>query len=447
MSLYRSVFENVMMPAHNVIRRRSYVRHRRFLEESQWWSRERVLEFQWQELRRLLKHAFDTVPYYRAKYRAAGAEYGDIRTLEDYAKLPPLTRAEVNEHREQLCSTSFPGKRIAHATGGSTGVPTRFYLNWDSYDWRTAASHRAYSWSGYRVAEKSLWLWGAPVGRLAASKRMKLAGYYAMQRMLMFSTFAQTPEFWRQVYERGRRYRPRFLVGYVSSLEEFARFCAGNGLRLDTVEGVIAAAEPLHEPQRQFLQASLGAPVFNTYGSREFMSIAAECDRREGLHVHAENLLVQGAAPGADGPSELLVTDLHNYGMPFLRYANGDVAVLTDGKCSCGRGLPMLRSVEGRVLDLLRTADGRIVPGEFFPHVLKDIPEVREFLVEQVDVREIRVSAVLNAEISTGSRELLEKEVQKVIGAGTVVRLERVDSIPRMSSGKRRVTVGIGAAR
>jgi phenylacetate-CoA ligase len=171
------------------------------------------------------------------------------------------------------------------------------------------------------------------------------------------------------------------------------------------------------------------------------MSIAAECRERRGLHIHAENLVVE--APGQSGSSEILVTDLHNFGMPFVRYATGDLGTLSEGRCPCGRGLPLLESLEGRVLDMLRTADGRMVPGEFFPHLLKDVPELAHYRVEQNRPDRIVILAVLHRPLSDRSQALLRNEIGKVFGSSTGWEVRHVTEIPQLTSGKRRVTVGM----
>ena len=374
------------------------------LERSQWWSRDELLEFQWRELRRLLESVFRSVPYYREQSRKAGAEIADIRTREDFARLPALTRAEVNANRDRLCSTEFRGKLLPHATGGSSGTPTRFFRTFDGYDWRTAAKDRVYSWSGWRPGEKAAYLWEYPVGRVTKVQLAKNRAYDWFQRQLVINTFSQTEQLWENVHERITRYRPKVVVGYVSSLTEFAGFLTRRGMKPPPIEAIIAAAEPLDIPTRDLISGALGVPMFNTYGCREFMSLAGECENHDGLHINVENVLIETAAPPSAGPSEILVTDLHNYGMPFIRYAIGDLGVLDDSPCRCGRGLPKIQRIEGRVLDALRTADGRTIPGEFFPHVLKDIPEIAQYRVEQRALDHIVILAVLRSSLSESSR-------------------------------------------
>jgi phenylacetate-CoA ligase len=445
MNMYPRLLESLLLPAYDNVRGRSYVKRRMFLRESEWWTRDRVQQFQWQELRRLLQHVFASVPYLQRKYSAAGIRLDDIQSWADFRRLPPLTREEINSHGPELCSNAYRGKLLPHATGGSTGKPTRFFRTYESYDWRTAAKDRAYSWSGWRLGERSVYLWGAPVGAHSGLEIWKTRAYERIQRQLIFNTFSQTERLWREIYEKALAFGPVLIVGYVSSLEQFAAFLEREHLTVPGVRAVIAAAEPLFPAVRDAIERGLRAPLFNTYGSREFMSIAGECEFHSGLHVNAENLVVETRDDTRNEPSEILVTDLHNYGMPFVRYASGDLGRMSQASCPCGRGLPILESIEGRVLDVLRTPDGRTVPGEFFPHLLKEVPEFAEYRVEQRSLDHVVISAVLERPLSERSEALLRHEIAKVLGPAIRWELETVAEIPRLRSGKRRVTVGLGA--
>ena len=441
MSLYGETFTRVILPARDLIRRRNYARYRALLWASQWWSYDELRAFQWRELRKVLECAFRSVPYYQRKYAEAGIRLEDIRTWQDYAKLPPLTRQEVNAYRRELCSTTFRGKLLPHATGGSSGTPTRFFRTYESYDWRTAARDRVYSWAGLNEGERTAYLWGAPVGKVSHRARWKEVASNLVHRRLVLNTFSQDDSLWKGVYDQLRTYRPFTVVGYVSSLRAFSSFLQARQWALPSVRGVIAAAEPLFSHERGQIGAGFQAPVFNTYGSREFMSIAGECERQEGLHINAENLLIETDEPGVS--SAIYVTDLHNYGMPFLRYDIGDVGNLVTERCSCGRALPRLTSIEGRILDVLKTPEGKLVPGEFFPHLLKDVPEIREYQVIQRAPNRLEIVAVVSGSLSEASRTLLQTEIGKTFGRRVNWELKPVDRIPRLHSGKRRTTVGM----
>lgn len=442
MSAYSHILRRILLPVHGMVRGRKYLERSVFLEGSQWWPAERLRAFQWEELQRLLKHAFRSVPYYQETYKRAGIRLEDIRTPADFARLPMLSRAEVNEHRDQLRSSEYPGKLLPHATGGSSGTPTRFYRTLESYDWRTAAKDRVYSWAGLHPGERSAYLWGAPVGKVSPLQSLKGQVFECVQRQLMINTFSQSETTWESVHRRLVRFRPAVVVGYVSSLEEFAKFLLRRGLQIEPLRATIAAAEPVYSTTRATIEQAFGAPLFNTYGCREFMSLAGECECRDGMHVNTENVVLETTLPPTEGPSEVLVTDLHNYGMPFIRYSIGDLAVLDEAPCNCGRGLPRIRRLEGRVLDALRTPDGKLVPGEFFPHVLKDIPEILQFRVEQDRSDHLVIRAVLDTELSDRSQKLLRSEMTKIFTEKMRWDICRVAEIRPLASGKRRITVG-----
>lgn len=439
-SLYSRILENRLLPLHNAIRGRQYVRHRRFLEESQWWSADRLREFQWTELRKLLTLAFTSVPFYKRRYAEAGAALEDIRSWDDFAKLPVLVRADVERHREELSAENLASPRLPHATGGSSGRPVRFYKTIESYDWRTAATQRVYSWTGCRPGERTLYLWGAPVGKQHPLAVWKTRLYNAVHRTLIVPTFLQDDQIWRQAWEKAQSFQPRFMVGYVSSLVGFARYI--ERARLGPPPGlrsVISAAEPLTDSSRAYLRQVLQVPVFNTYGSREFMSIGGECERHEGVHLNVENLVVE-AEQNPASPGNLLVTDLHNHATVFIRYAIGDTGRLAERPCSCGRGLPMLAAVDGPSLGVLRLTGGQSVSPILFRHVLKEIQEIIEYQVRQKAPDHVVVAAVLSAPLSERSQALFRSEMGKIFGP-LRVDLEPVEEIERGPSGKVRPVI------
>ena len=176
------------------------------------------------------------------------------------------------------------------------------------------------------------------------------------------------------------------------------------------------------------------------------MLIASECEKHDGLHINAENLIVEivkedGTYAKEGETGRIIVTDLHNYGMPFIRYEIGDIAVFTGRKCSCGRGLPVIEDVVGRSLDMIKTPEGKIVPGEFFPHLMKEFKEIIKFQVVQKTLEDLQIKMVTTTELSDGSRRRLDREVRRVLGNKINVSYERVDDIPLTSTGKYRVTI------
>ena len=206
---------------------------------------------------------------------------------------------------------------------------------------------------------------------------------------------------------------------------------------------VISAAEGLGVQERTFIGGTLGAPVFNTYGSREFMSIGGECELHAGMHINSENILVETRdAPGSSEASPLLITDLRDSGTVFLRYFIGDAGTLSPSHCACGRSLPLLASVQGRTLDTLKLTVGRKVSGLFFHHTLKDIPEIISYQVKQLSMQAVEVRAILSQELSARSQALFDSEMKKVFG-DTPVTLRRVEELETSRSGKVKVIIGL----
>lgn len=172
------------------------------------------------------------------------------------------------------------------------------------------------------------------------------------------------------------------------------------------------------------------------------MLVASECEHHDGLHVNADHLHVELLGADASVPAELAITDLSNYGMPFLRYLNGDLAQAhPGGECACGRALPRLGRVVGRKLDMIRSSDGRLLPGEFFPHMFKDVAGVRNFQVIQSQLDRLLVKVVSDNAFGEVEERYVRDQIARVLGGAVAIDLHRVDEIPLTPSGKHRVTI------
>lgn len=444
--MYGQLYRNVLLPVFDgVVKGRRTMNHWREAEQSQWWSRERIEEQQLLSLRMLLEHAQRTCPYYSDQWSSMGLDAGSVQSLEQFAKWPLLTREAIRRNRLKMRTTA-PVKRMSKATGGSSGEPLQFDLDSGSNDRRTAMTYRGYGWAGAAPGTKQLYIWGTAVGKLPAWKRLKVDLHHRFDRHLILSCFEFTPERMRSHFDRMNRYQAEVIVAYTNPLYEFARFIQQNGLVPAKPRSIIVGAEKLHDFQRELIEEVFQAPIFETYGSREFMLIGAECDQHCGLHLSMENLLVEilndDGSPTPQGQEgNIVITDLYNYGMPFVRYVNGDRAVAGFENCRCGRGLPLLKKVVGRQLDTLDTPDGRKIPGEFFPHLIKEFPAVRRFQVIQEKLDVITLKLVVDGGLTLADREHLLTEVRKCTGTQVDIRLQMVDDIPLTKAGKLKVVV------
>ena len=444
-SWYEKAFSRVLYPLwESGLRRRHTLAYLADYQRDQWLAPEQIAALQWQRLKRLLEHCEQKVPYYRQRWREAGVAVADIRNLDDYAQLPMLTKADIRQHFDALQAEGWHDRVLTKATGGSTGDPLRFGYTRESYERRTAVMWRGYDWAGSRMGRRTLFVWGGAVGTPNRVQQFKDRVYNAAFARRVLNSFGMTEANMAGYADAIDDYRPQVIVGYVGPLVRLAQWLLDTGRRVAAPRSIIGAAESLHEFQREIIERAFGCPAYNTYGCREFMLIASECERREGLHVNADHLVVElQRHPGAPvtEPGEVVITDLFNYGMPFVRYLNGDVATASDHVCSCGRGLPLLQRVDGRLLDAIRTPAGHLLPGEFFPHMLKDVPGLVRFQVVQRRLDQLELSLVRGPGFDEASLAYIRRELAKVVGDSLQLNVHFVDDIPLTPSGKWRVCI------
>ncbi|GAB3786472.1 phenylacetate--CoA ligase family protein [Dyella agri] len=448
MSVYEHMFRRVLYPAYESgLRRRRTLAWLADYERDQWLAPEQILALQWERLQRLLQHCEQHVPWYRRRWRELGIAAADIRSLDDYARLPVLGKDEIREHFDEFKADGWHDRLLYKATGGSTGQPMRFGYTRESNERRTAVMWRGYDWAGARMGRRTLFVWGGAVGRPHPLHQLKERLYQAAFARRMLNSFHMTDANLGEYADAIDAYRPEVIVGYVGPLVRLAQWLLEQQRRVAQPVSVLGAAEALHDFQRELIERAFGCPAYNTYGCREVMLIASECEQRHGLHVNADHLVVElhgAAAAGASG--EVLLTDLSNYGMPLLRYANGDMATASAETCPCGRGLPLLAHVDGRKLDAIRTPDGHLLPGEFFPHMLKDVPGLRRFQLVQRRLDRLELALVCDDRFDDASMAYIRHELAKVVGDSVALDCRIVDDIPLTPSGKLRVTVSALAA-
>jgi len=242
-----------------------------------------------------------------------------------------------------------------------------------------------------------------------------------------------------------QRKRPKVLVGYASALERFAQFV--QEYHLDDIKflGIISSTEVLYPNQREIIEHTFGCRVLDRYAARELGGIACECSEHMGLHISAEDVYVEILRDEVPVPigeeGDVVVTNLNNYGMPFIRYHIEDVGRLSDVVCRCGRGLPMMQVVRGRASDMFKTKDGQAVHGHVFNYVLRCIDEVKQFQVIQKSYDYIIVSIVERAPLPPERIAFLERAIRDIMKSEVKVEFQFLQSIPVQSSGKYRFTI------
>jgi len=450
--VYGPLFRGVLYPGwETTLRKRPTLRHLKRLQRTQWCSLDELHAVQQAELGKLLTHVWRCVPHYREHFARLGLGAHDVRRLEDLEQLPLLTREDATRHVDALKSSGPPLPDIDKATSGTTGSPLVFAYDRGSEYWRQAIKLRGYAWAGYQPGDRSLHFWGSPpIALPPLFKRAKISLDHVIRRERLVDCTDRSEEALDRVVHLIRKERPRVLVCYAQAGAALARHINQSGSRDWPDIAVLAAAERLFPSDRAALERAFGSGIFETYGNREVMLIGAECEAHQGLHLSMENLIVEvivragrtarAAAPGELG--EVVVTDLHNYGAPFIRYLTGDLATpRASGRCACGRSLEMLEAVEGRSTDTLRDGAGRAVSGLFFNVLFAALADkVKQFQVVQRKDRAIDLKLVPTALFHDSLLEHVRTHCQTHI-PGVALRTEIVGELSADAGGKLRVVV------
>jgi phenylacetate-CoA ligase len=415
-----------------------------FLAASQWWEPERLAAWQWGEVNKLLTWAVVQVPFYRRWFAQSGVTPEEIAAARDLSPLPIVSKQMIQAAPDDFRAKAPPRGSYAKSTGGTLGQPLHFLVSPLSDQWRMAVSRRGYAWAGCVPGRRQLHLWSGDLAPLPWRARFKRGLHRALQRQRFVDYYRMLgPAEIQEAMAEIDRFGPDCLVAYPSGAEALARRALETGWRpRRPLLSVLTGAERLLPHQRQLVERALGCQCFETYGSREFMLMASECPAHQGLHVSAENLLLEvEAPPGQVG--ELLVTDLHNYAQPFIRYRGGDLGSWLEGDCPCGRSLPRLAGVEGRVMDAIRTPDGGRLTGLFFPHLLKDYPAIMRYQIVQPALDRLVLRLVLSEPLRDGERESIAAAIRSAL-PGVEPSIEEVEEIETTPSGKVRITIGLG---
>lgn len=448
--MYARLFKNVLNPFfENVVKQRKVLKYRGELEKSQWLSREEILAIQMKNLSRLLIHAREHVPYWRNLFSDRGIDPESIHSYADFCRLPFLTKQIIRENGTDVLAQNLSGQMWSKFTGGSTGNPLKVFYTKVSYEYRVANSKRGYGWAGCEDGEKQFHLWGTAEYRLSLLQKCKIDLHNAFLRQQHFDCYHFDNDRKRSCIKQLNRYRPKVIVAYPEALFRLANFIREAELELTfRPEAIITGAEQIFDTQREVIEDVFKTKIFNSYGSREFMLMAMECPEHNGLHLSAENILLE--IVGADGqpvapgePGEIVVTDLQNYGMPFIRYKIGDMAIQghPDHLCPCGRGLPLINEVTGRTLDMIRLVNGNELSGEFFVRFVGNKPGVCQFRVTQETLTEITIDLVVDQLFTDAVFRTMENDLREVLGTDLKIVFNRVDQLQPSPTGKFRVTV------
>ena len=396
-------------------------------------SREAIKAFQQVRLGKLIQHAYYTTPYYRELLKT---------DTPDITQIPPLEKWNIREDLDRLCSDRFTREeRIKNTTGGSTGTPLTFYQDRNYWNQRNLSVYYFDRWAGSDLGEPQLIIWGAPAD-LKGDEHWKYRLNTFWRNQYWLNGFHLTDEEMHAAFEKMNRCHPQTILTYPSSLYQFAAFLYENGLIPKwQLKGIISSAEMLHPHYRALAEDVFRTKVYNRYGGREVGLIAMEC--KEGrMHINCRDIYLEIDSPNPyTQPGEILITQLNNYAMPFIRYRIGDIGILSDELCLCGNQLPILDDLLGRTTATFRTRTGTLVHGGYFTQQFYGVDGVSQFQIIQESLKHCVLKLVINERWTEAARRYLVQSIQRGLGGDVVVTVEFVEEIPLSTSGKREFTI------
>ena len=450
MGLYTRLVANILFPLQEKLKKHDTLAIRKAMDDSQWWSPEKLEKYRLERLRSLLVKVGENVPYYRDCFASLGFNPQEINSLADLQKLPLLTKAIIRAEGDRMKSDIAQGLARFN-TGGSSGEPLIFFIGTERVSHDVAAKWRATRWWDVDIGDPEIVVWGSPI-ELGTQDRVRAIRDKFMRTELM-PAFQMNETNLDQFVARIRERRPKMLFGYPSAISHIAAHAKKRGIALNDlgVKVVFCTSERLYDHQREAISSAFACPVANGYGGRDAGFIAHECPAG-GMHITAEDIIVEiidenGTVQPAGVAGEIVVTHLATSDFPFIRYRTGDIGTLGTEKCACGRGLPLLTEIQGRSTDFVIASDGTVMHGLALIYILRDMPAVKAFKVVQESIEQTEVFLVTEASFDAAMTEKIVREFQKRLGNSVRININIIDSIPPEKSGKYRYIVSHVASR
>jgi len=397
------------------------------LEKSQWQSRDYLCHLQQERFRELCIEANRHSPFYTRMFCEIEIDPARL-TLDQVTQLPILERQTIKENFSDITNSSMEkNELIERSSGGSTGEPVHILRTTMSFMEGQAIKQRIYRWAGWQPGDRHHWFWGAYFD--APSKTFKERLWTRLYNRKFINAYSLSEELFESYYLQARRRIPYLLESYSNILFEFARYIERTEKDCLNIPAIISSAGKLFDFQRELIQRTVGAHVFDRYGCREMDGIASECEVHNGLHINMERFFVEIDSPDENGFGDIIVTDFANLGFPLIRYRIQDRGRMSELLCPCGRGLEMLSELQGRNVDTVRTPSGGIISGALFPQLFIRYPNIISGQVVQHKIDEIEALIRVDSEPGKEMLEALRADIESYTGPEVSVRITVVDEL------------------
>ena len=434
----RKIFEPFFVHKNRSIK----LKYWRELERTQYLPEEVLMQKQWERVNEILRFAYNKNSFYKDRFDKVGIKPEDIKTKDDFMKLPVLTKEEIRQNTQAMISKGFDTKSLLKfKTGGSTGKSLELYITEECSEMRNACARRHDRWAGWEVGEPIGAIWGNPV--LPKDLKSKLRDRL-LQPFIFLDTMQVSDKAVIAFAKQWRKTKPTLLFGHAHSIFILAEYIKKLDISDSRPRGIISSSMMLLPHERAVIEAVFGIKVTDRYGCEEVSLIASQCEMHEGMHINIEHLYVEflkedGTYTKSGEQGKIIVTDLMNRAMPFIRYQVEDIGVPVNRKCSCGRGLPLTEKIVGRVADFLIKSDGAKVAGiSLIENTLTKIPGIKQMQIVQKEIDEIILNIVPDSNFTTENESKLINYFKELFGSDIILRLRKIPEIKPETNGKYR---------
>lgn len=412
--------------------------------ESQWYSKSDLAEIQSRKLWALMEHCYTNVPFYQRVMKEKGLIPSDFLSIESLNELPIITKEDIKRSYDDFTPTNLKLIRGVKSsqTGGTTGsiLVKRNDSNTRSSIW--GAYKRFEDWMGYRAGDRALILMGGHVAHNHDLKHYmgKLASFIlnAMKKQIVINPYSTDAGVTNSVISHLINSDVKLVRGYSQFLYNLCQLMKERGVSCH-IPAITTTAEPLMPQHRELFKVVLGAESYDQYGCGEIGGVAFECEKHEGMHITEERVIVE-----QNESNDLILTDLDNYAMPFIRYYNADQAVVKNRKCSCGREHRLIEKVLGRTCDYVIGLNGEYLHWAYFWHLVFDSGiarnrDLKKFQIVQ-ESKDTIVFKYIASSLNSMEIKSMTDNIQSRLGKIEVV-FQQETEIPNASTGKYRPVI------
>jgi phenylacetate-CoA ligase len=374
-----------------------------------------------------LYYAASRSPYYQTLFEQHS--YRELN-VDNLSGLPLLTKTTVKQERQRLVSSIHKQNTLLkEKTGGSTGKPTQMYRTRESMNWSRASKLRTFFANGYSLFGRT-----AKVSYYPANK--KIYHRFGIHRYINVNYDIPIEEQVKRICDT----KPEFIEGICSGLEDIAKYSIAHGIKLPSPRRIFTNSESLDDSMRQKIVEGFGCDPIDVYATTEAKWVAWECERHEGYHINSDLVIVEivddDGQPCQYGEvGNIVVTDLTNTGMPFIRYAIEDVGVLAGSVCSCGRTFPLIKKIYGKTSEFINLPGGMQKPGApLFSKELSDFIAIDRYKAVQKkdDSLDIKVTLMPGEDLDTAE---VARRITQVCG-GLHCNVHIVTNLDKTEGGK-----------